>query len=71
MTCVFIFQAGGQCKVLAGLAELVHELLRVFGCVGGDGCIVSWQRGDHADISFGICFSVEMLKSIPSGLVWR
>lgn len=31
MTCVFIFQAGGQCKVLAGLAEMVHELLRVFG----------------------------------------
>ena len=37
-------QADGQYKVLAGLAEAVHELLKVFGWVGGNGCTVGKEE---------------------------
>ena len=37
-------QADGQYKVLADLAEAVHELLKVFGWVGGNGCTVGKEK---------------------------
>ena len=37
-------QADGQSKVSAGLAEAVHELLKVFGGVGGNGCTVGKEE---------------------------
>ena len=37
-------KADGQSKALAGLAEAVHELLKDFGWVGGNGCTVGKEE---------------------------